>query len=208
MGHVERVFQNTDRLDARRLTLNNLKLKWIVARFVGRARPRACEAAQIAPGPREPRQGTRLPRAGATRRGSRGSAPGPGRPRAGGRGSRAAGPRGRVRGGQGATREGRWEPRRRGPGQPCSGGGGAREPRQGPHRGGAREPRYQVARGARTQGRTRERALGREWRRERGEGRGAHLGDPNPAITVTGAPRAQGRRERDGRERIVRGKIE
>jgi hypothetical protein len=126
MGHVERVFQNTDRLDARRLTLNNLKLKWIVARFVGRARPRACEAAQIAPGPREPRQGTRLPRAGATRRGSRGSAPGPGRPRAGGRGSRAAGPRGRVRGGQGATREGRWEPRRRGPGQPCSGGGGGK----------------------------------------------------------------------------------
>jgi hypothetical protein len=37
---------------------------------------------------------------------------------------------------------------------------------------------------------------------------GAHLGDPNLAITVTGAPRAQGRRERDGREGIVREKIE
>jgi hypothetical protein len=38
------------------------------------------------------------------------------------------------------------------------------------------------------------------WNGERGRGgERAHLGDPNPAITVTGAPRAQGRRERDGR---------
>jgi hypothetical protein len=68
-----------------------------------------------------------------------------------------------------------------------------------------------AARGARTQGRRREparRREGRKRRRERGEGMGAHLGDPNLAITVTGAPRAQGRRERDGREGIVREKIE
>jgi hypothetical protein len=32
--------------------------------------------------------------------------------------------------------------------------------------------------------------------------------DPNPAITVTGAPRAQGRRERGGREReLCAGKL-
>jgi hypothetical protein len=36
---------------------------------------------------------------------------------------------------------------------------------------------------------------GREREREREGGR-AHLGDPNTAITITGAPRAQGRRER------------
>jgi hypothetical protein len=51
----------------------------------------------------------------------------------------------------------------------------------------------------------------REGRGGRGgerEERGAHLGDPNLAIIVTGAPRAQGRRERGGREGTVREKIE
>jgi hypothetical protein len=61
--------------------------------------------------------------------------------------------------------------------------------------------------GAHAQGRG-----GRDARREEGkgeegkkrereeEGRGrAYLGDPNPVITVTRAPRAQGRRERGGR---------
>jgi hypothetical protein len=49
---------------------------------------------------------------------------------------------------------------------------------------------------------------------KKGEGEGereggrAHLGDPNPAITVTKSPRAEGGRERGGREGIVRGKIE
>jgi hypothetical protein len=62
----------------------------------------------------------------------------------------------------------------------------------------------------RVQGSRRGRAQGREGEgeEEREEERGAHLGDPNPAITVTRANRTQEKRERGGRERVVRGKIE
>jgi hypothetical protein len=35
------------------------------------------------------------------------------------------------------------------------------------------------------------------------EGGRAHLGDPNPVITVTKSPRAQGGRERGGREGVA-----
>jgi hypothetical protein len=40
-----------------------------------------------------------------------------------------------------------------------------------------------------------------EQEKERGKGRGAHLGDPNPAITATGARRHKG----EERERWERG---
>jgi hypothetical protein len=71
---------------------------------------------------------------------------------------------------------------------------------EGPRRRGARGPRAGALGACTRKGRKRKRE--RERGEERiGEGRGAHLGDPNPAITVTGAPRAQGRREREGGER-------
>jgi hypothetical protein len=74
-------------------------------------------------------------------------------------------------------------------GRAVAGQGVARGPSGVPHRGAPRG-----AGGA---------ARGRE--RERGR---AHLGDPNPAITITKSPRAQEGRDRGGREGVVHGKIE
>jgi hypothetical protein len=65
-------------------------------------------------------------------------------------------------------------------------GGASRGPRRGTPRGAGAPPRGTPNGG------------GRE--RERGR---AHLEDPNPAITVTKSPRAQGGRERGGREGVV-----
>jgi hypothetical protein len=53
------------------------------------------------------------------------------------------------------------------------------------------------ARSAREGARVGERRKKREGERE-GEGSGAHLGDPNPAITITKSLRAQRGRERGG----------
>jgi hypothetical protein len=55
---------------------------------------------------------------------------------------------------------------------------------------------------AREGARVRARRNKREGERE-GEGRGAHLGDPNPAITITKSPRAQRGRERGGGEEVA-----
>jgi hypothetical protein len=55
-------------------------------------------------------------------------------------------------------------------------------------------PKFRVLqRAGREKGRERERE--REGERERGR---AHLGDPNPVITISKSPRAQRGRERDG----------
>jgi hypothetical protein len=121
--------------------------------------------------------------------------------------------------GEGATAgEGGHEPSeaRGPPGRARTARGGARPPseasRRGQGRGGHRQARAGGHRVERTRGRRgaqggkregREKEKGREG--EKGE---THLGDQNPVITVTGAPRAQGRRERGGRVGVVRGKIE
>jgi hypothetical protein len=80
--------------------------------------------------------------------------------------------------------------------------GGPSGPRPGGRDGRAtRGARTCRGRRGRTQGWEGEEEEERERRR-----RGEHLGDPNPAITVTKSPRAQRGRERGGGEGVVRGK--
>jgi hypothetical protein len=135
-----------------------------------------------------PRRGTALPRAGATCRGGDGRSQGA-------RTATGRGAEGAAWGGEGA-------------------GGAAPEGRD-DHAAGAGSHTHGQAtppgartrggrRGAHKEGKGRKRKRERE--RERERGRGAHLGDPNPVITVTKSPRAQRGRERGGGEGVVRGK--
>jgi hypothetical protein len=85
------------------------------------------------------------------------------------------------------------------PGPRREGGGGARAA---PSGAGAAQGRKGGTQGGKREGRERK----REREGERGR---AHLGDPNPAITVTESPSAQGGREREVEEReLLHGKIE
>jgi hypothetical protein len=146
------------------------------------------------------RRGPRWPRAWDRE----GHAPGLGEPRSGGRRSHAVEPGKQRQGAKGAA--------------PGAGGAalGAKaatpEGAEGPRRRGAGSARRGV-RGAHTHGRRRGHTQGREGEeeeereRERGEGIGAHLEDPNPAITVTKSQGTTGKRERWERGNCAREKL-
>jgi hypothetical protein len=135
------------------------------------------------------------------------------------RSGRVGGPRCRGQGpraGAGtAARRGPGRPRAGAPRGPRGGAGGAAPEGRDDHAAGAGSHTHGQAtppgartrggrRGAHKEGKGRKRKRERE--RERERGRGAHLGDPNPVITVTKSPRAQRGRERGGGEGVVRGK--
>jgi hypothetical protein len=163
----------------------------------GARRPRAGGWDGRARGPRTvarrghgwPRRGLRGPRTVARR--------GQERSHVGARGSRA-GARTAASGAKAAVHRGArgaGEPRPRGPGSRATEARGPRRLRAGTAaqgRGG-RDTRRKEGKGEEGEEREREREGGI------GEGR-SHLGDPNPAITVTKSPRAQRGRERGGGE--------
>jgi hypothetical protein len=96
------------------------------------------------------------------------------------------------------------------PGAEQSRARGRAGPRRGPGRGtvggpsGATQGRAEGSRGHRT-GEKKVEGRGRERGRERGR---AHLGDPNPAITVTKTPRAQGEESEVEERELLHRKIE